>query len=66
MEARAPRTLIRYGEHDAWGECAPCAPKIRHSHAIAKNQVNADGEIVTQTLVHFRIEPNAAGVYCPA
>lgn len=56
---------FRYGEHGAWDEVR--AIRAREFDVVTRSPkpVNADGEIVTTTPAHFRIQPNAVRVFCP-
>jgi diacylglycerol kinase (ATP) len=57
---------FRYGEHGAWDEVRAVRAQEFDVITRAPKPVNADGEIVTHTPAHFRIEPNAVRVFCPA
>lgn len=56
---------FRYGEHGAWNEVRAIRAKEFDILTPRPKPVNADGEIVTTTPAHFRIEPNAVTVFCP-
>jgi diacylglycerol kinase (ATP) len=55
---------FRYGEHGAWNEVRAVRAKEFDVLTSRPKPVNADGEIVTETPAHFRIEPNAVSVFC--
>jgi diacylglycerol kinase (ATP) len=55
---------FRYGEHGAWNEVRAVRAKEFDVLTRSPKPVNADGEIVTATPAHFRIEPNAVTVFC--
>jgi YegS/Rv2252/BmrU family lipid kinase len=56
---------FRYGEHGAWDEVRAIRAKEFDVLTRTPRPVNADGEIVTTTPAHFRIEPDAVTVFCP-
>lgn len=56
---------FRYGEHGAWDEVRAVRAKEFDVITRTPKPVNADGELVTHTPAHFRIEPNAVTVLCP-
>lgn len=56
---------FRYGEHGAWEEVRAVRAKEFDVLTPKPKLVNADGEIVTSTPAHFRIDPNAVEVFCP-
>ncbi|HEY8564571.1 MAG TPA: lipid kinase [Beijerinckiaceae bacterium] len=55
---------FRFGEHGAWNEVRAVRAKQFDVLTRRPKPVNADGEIVTSTPAHFRIEPNAIEVFC--
>jgi diacylglycerol kinase family enzyme len=55
---------FRYGEHGAWKEVRAVRAKEFDVLTRSPKPVNADGEIVTETPAHFRVEPNAVSVFC--
>ena len=56
---------FRYGEHGAWDEVRAVRAKEFDVITRSPKPVNADGELVTETPAHFRIEENALTVLCP-
>ncbi len=56
---------FRAGEHGAWKEVRAIRATEFHVGTRKPRSVNADGDIVTSTPAHFRIEPNAVTVFTP-